>query len=127
MSLDIWSRQDVWISELHIRSVHGQDTYSGKMFLRIWTTNSDLRIIGRFYLEYLITGKARNRPSISSPHTFWTSMTCQTSYTVGGMDKRNEGSDSEATLIWRNGRRKLRRRTHHADMPIFRIESSESD
>jgi hypothetical protein len=46
----------------------------------------------------------------------------------GGMDKRNEGSDSEATLIRRNGRRKLRRRTHHADMhDYFSDQESESD
>lgn len=32
----------------------GQDTFSGRMnFLKIWTTNSHPKIIGRFYLEYL--------------------------------------------------------------------------
>ena len=36
----------------------GQDTYSGKiMFLKIWTTNSDPKIIGHFYLEYLVSSK----------------------------------------------------------------------
>ena len=35
--------------------------------------------------------------------------------------QKKERSDSEVTLIRRNGRRKSRRRTHHADMTIFWI------
>ncbi|CAB4015802.1 Hypothetical predicted protein [Paramuricea clavata] len=41
--------------------------------------------------------------------------------------QRNEGSDSEATLIRRNGRRNSRCRTHHADMPIFWIKSRQKE
>ena len=32
----------------------GQDTYSARInFLRIWTTNSNPKIIGKFYMDYL--------------------------------------------------------------------------
>ena len=32
----------------------GMDTYSGRIhFLRIWTSNNNPKIIGRYYLEYL--------------------------------------------------------------------------
>ena len=32
----------------------GQDTYSGRInFLKIWTTNNDPKVIGRFYYNYL--------------------------------------------------------------------------
>ena len=33
----------------------GLDTYSGRIqFLKIWTTNSNPKIVGRHYLEYLL-------------------------------------------------------------------------
>ena len=36
----------------------GQDTFSARMnFLKIWTTNSHPKIIGRFYLEYESRGE----------------------------------------------------------------------
>lgn len=32
----------------------GMDTYSGRInFLRVWTTNNDPKVVGRFYFEYL--------------------------------------------------------------------------
>lgn len=38
----------------------GLDTYSGRLnFLRIWYTNNDPVVIGRFYLEYLYESKGR--------------------------------------------------------------------
>ena len=37
-----------------------QDTYSGRIqFLRIWTSNNDPNIIGRFYLDYLFESKGK--------------------------------------------------------------------
>lgn len=39
-----------------------QDTYSARIqFLRIWTTNSDPKIIGRFYLDYLFESRGKNK------------------------------------------------------------------
>ena len=41
---------------LHIYG--GMDTFSGRMhFLRVWTTNNDPNVIGRFYYEYLSESK----------------------------------------------------------------------
>ena len=38
----------------------GLDTYSGRMnFLRVWTTNNNPLVIGRFYLEYLFKSRGR--------------------------------------------------------------------
>lgn len=36
----------------------GQDTCSGRInFLKIWTSNKNPKIIGKFYLEYLVEAK----------------------------------------------------------------------
>lgn len=38
----------------------GQDTYSSRInFLRIWTSNNNPKIIGRFYLDYLYESRGR--------------------------------------------------------------------
>lgn len=38
----------------------GQDTFSGKIdFLRIWTSNNDPRITGRFYFDFLFQSKGK--------------------------------------------------------------------
>jgi len=50
-----WSWQKVYQNATFPLCIYGaQDTYSGPInFQRIWATNSDHKIIGRFYLDYL--------------------------------------------------------------------------
>lgn len=38
----------------------GQDTFSGRVnFLRIWTSNNDPKIIGKFYFDYLFESRGK--------------------------------------------------------------------
>ena len=38
----------------------GLDTFSGRVqFLRIWTSNSNPKIVGRYYLEYLYESRGK--------------------------------------------------------------------
>ena len=38
----------------------GQDTFSGRInFLRIWTSNNDSKIIGKFYFDYLFESRGK--------------------------------------------------------------------
>ena len=38
----------------------GQDTFSGRInFLRIWTSNNDPKIIGKFYFDYLFERRGK--------------------------------------------------------------------
>lgn len=38
----------------------GQDTFSGRInFLRIWTSNNDPKIIGKFYFDYLFESRGK--------------------------------------------------------------------
>ena len=42
----------------------GQDTYSSRInFLRIWTSNNNPKIVGRFYLEYLYESSGMSHPT----------------------------------------------------------------
>ena len=44
----------------------GLDTYSGRIqFLKIWTTNSNPKIVGRHYLEYLLESGGGYRHSMT--------------------------------------------------------------
>lgn len=39
----------------------GQDTFSGRInFLRIWTSNNDPKIIGKFYFDYLFESRGKS-------------------------------------------------------------------
>jgi hypothetical protein len=39
-----------------------QDVFSGRiLYLRLWTSNSDPRLIGRWYLEHLLNTKSMSR------------------------------------------------------------------
>lgn len=38
----------------------GLDTYSGRIqFLRIWTSNNNPKVVGRYYLEYLFESRGK--------------------------------------------------------------------
>lgn len=51
----------------------GQDTYSGRInFLRIWTTNSNPKVIGRFYLDYLYQSKGEHVTPNTSTYRMFT-------------------------------------------------------
>ena len=53
----------------------GQDTYSGRInFLKIWTSNKNPKIIGKFYLEYLVKSKGikTNKQQMNKTNSdFW--------------------------------------------------------
>ncbi|XP_020908948.1 uncharacterized protein LOC110246907 [Exaiptasia diaphana] len=59
MSLDGHDKLCGYQNSMFPLSIYGgQDTYSGRInFLKIWTTNSNPKVIGKFYLEYLFESK----------------------------------------------------------------------
>ena len=61
MSLDGHDKMCGYQKSMFPLCIYGaQDTYSGRIqFLRIWTSNNDPNIIGRFYLDYLFESKGK--------------------------------------------------------------------
>ena len=59
MSLDGHDKMCGYQNSMFPLSIYGgQDTYSGRVnFLKIWTSNKNPKIIGKFYLEYLVESK----------------------------------------------------------------------
>lgn len=55
----------------------GQDTYSGRMnFLRIWTTNNNPQIIGRFNFDYLYESRGKALPFYQLMDIYSMGMNC---------------------------------------------------
>ena len=59
MSLDGHDKMCGYQNSMFPLAIYGaQDTYSGRInFLKIWTTNSNPKVIGKFYLEHLFESK----------------------------------------------------------------------
>ena len=61
MSLDGHDKLCGYQRSMYPLSIYGgQDAFSGRInFLKIWTTNNDPQIIGKFYFDYLFESRGK--------------------------------------------------------------------